>query len=219
MGLPEEKPSSTAGPNASAVELPLPEKKKRSWFARMFSTDTRFGRFTRALVRGLALVIGLFALGALAVELLRVQPLQRQYQALQASATQTASDLQAIQAQLEKANQGLASSRGQTVDMQSSLEVEQARVQVLRIMIQLGETRLAVLNKDIPGAKKSLGKAEEYLKSILPQIEKTDADQADTLRALFTLTKNDIDRDQKLFTQDVIRLESELELVEKSLIR
>jgi hypothetical protein len=215
LDLPQETPPGSA----PAVDLPVPEEQTRSWFARLFSTNHRFGRFMRALGRGLVVVIILCSAGALAVEFLRVQPLQKQYQVLQTSATQSATDLQARQTQLEQANQGLTTARGQTVEMQTQLETEQTRVKVLRASNQLTLARLAVANKDTVGAEKALASADGYLKSILPQVEKIDADQAATLQALFTLAKNDISRDQKLFNQDLDRLESELQRLEKNLLQ
>jgi hypothetical protein len=204
---------------AQAVDLPLPEKKERSWFARAFSTQSRFGRFLRVLGRALIVILVLVAAGGIAVEFLRVQPLKKEYQALQSSATQTAADLQARQAQLEQANQGLSTAQGQTGDIRTQLETEQARVKVLRVANQLTLARLAVANKDSAGAQKALGDAEGYLKTLLPQIEKIDANQSAMLSALFTLAKNDISRDQKLFNQDVDRLQSELDVVEKNLLK
>jgi hypothetical protein len=215
LDLPQQTPPGAA----PAVDLPIPEEKKGSWFARLFSANHRFGRFMRALGRGLVVVILLFGAGALVVELLVVQPLQKQYQALQTTATQSATDLQARQAQLEQARQGLTNAQGQTVDMQTQLETAQTRVTVLRASNQLTLARLAVANKDSAGAEKALAAADGFLKSILPQVEKIDADQAATLQALFTLAKNDIGRDQKLFNQDLDRLESELERLEKNLIQ
>lgn len=207
-----------AGP-APAVDLPLPEKEKRSRFLGIFSTENRFGRFMRELGRALLIVIILLAVGAALVEFLRVQPLRKEYQALQTSATQTAADLQARQEQLKQANQGITTARGENVDMQTQLETEQIRVQVLRVSNQLIQARLSAANKDTVGAEKALTTADGFMKTLLPQIEKLDGDQSATLEALFTLAMNDISRDQKLFNQDIDRLQSELDMVEKNLLK
>lgn len=217
MSLPDETSASQDSSSAPASELPLPEKSKRPFFARVFSAEHKFGRFIRALGTALAVVVILLGLGALAVWYFQLRPLRQQYQELQVSATQTAAELQTSRDKLAEANQGLSSARVEAVDVQSSLSVEQGRVHVLSILLQLSEARLAVMDEDIPGAKKSLDLAEENLTSLLAQIEKTDQEQAKTLQTLFSLAKNDLERDKNLFAQDVIRLSSELELVEKSL--
>jgi len=216
MSVTEEKPSSDSSP-ARASELPLPEKKKHSFFARMFSKEHKFGRFMRALARGIAIVVILLGLGALAVWYFLMRPLYQQYQALQASATQTALDLQTSQAELQKANQRTTTAHGEAINAQSTLENEQAMVQVLRIMLHLSDAQVSALNKDLPGAKEALSAAEETFNNIQPQIEKIDANQAKTLQALFTLATNDLERDEQLFIQDIIRLNNEMKLVEKSL--
>jgi chromosome segregation ATPase len=213
----QETPANS-GP-ATAVELPLPEKKQRSWAARLFSTETRFGRFLRALGRALIVIIILVAVGAALVEFLRYQPLKKEIMALQTSATQTAADLQARQADLQRASQGLSSARGETKDIQTQLDTTAARLNVLRVQNQVLSARLALANKDTSGAQKALTAAEGYLKSLIPQVEKVDKDQSATLQALFTLAKNDLSRDPKLFNQDMDRLQSELDMVEKNLLK
>jgi hypothetical protein len=54
---------------------------------------------------------------------------------------------------------------------------------------------------------------------MLPVLSKRDPKQADTLQALFTLTKNDLDRDLKLAGQDLDRLQSELERAEANVLK
>ncbi len=212
----QDSPAPGEEPSIHAVDLPLPEE-KRSRVGRLFSTETKFGRFLRVLVRALAVAVILLAAGALAVELLRVRPLNKKYQALQQQATQTAEDLLARQTELEQASQTLTSTRGQAQEVQTSLEVEQARVAVLRISKSLLQTRLYVANKDTAAAEKSLAAAEGDLENLLAFTALIDPGEDETLKALFTLAKGDLKRDQKLFNQDLDRLLSELDMIEKAL--
>jgi hypothetical protein len=177
------------------------------------------GRFLRALLRTLALIVGLFALGLLAAYLLLYRPAQQQLTSAHLQATQTAGQLQQARQDLSKAQQALQAAQDQVQQIQTRLEVEVAHGQVLRAMDAITQVRLAIQNKDKPAAVKNLDTAQGYLQAVQPLLEKRDPQEASTLQALFTLAKNDLDRDLKLASQDLDRLQSELERAEANLLK
>lgn len=199
-------PEQKAEKSAQAVDLPIPEKKSS-----LFSADTRFGRFLRDLVRALAIVVGLVGVGALLVVLLMVRPLQQAQNDLAMSATQTASDLDRRTADLEKTQKELRAANQHIQDVQTSMKNQQSGGDILQAENQLLRAQSALLEKDAQNARAYVDAAEEQLANILETIAKSDKNQADSIRALFTLIKGDIDRNPALFSQDVKRLLDELD--------
>lgn len=199
-------PEQTAGKSAQAVDLPIPEKKSS-----LFSADTRFGRFLRDLGRALAIVIGLVGVGALLIVLLMVRPLQQAQSGLAMSATQTASELAQRTADLEKTQKELSAANQHVQDAQTSVKNQQSGGDILQAENQLLRAQAALLEKDTQNARAYVDAAEEQLANVLETITKSDKNQADSIRALFTLIKGDIERNPALFPQDVKRLLDELD--------
>jgi chromosome segregation ATPase len=185
----------------------------------LFSPETRTGRFLRGLLRTLALIVGMFALGLLAGYLLLYRPTIQQLNGARVQATQTAGNLQKTRQDLATAQQDLQTAKSQVGDIQTKLDVEVARGQVLRAMNAVTLAQMAVMSNDKAAAVKNLDTAQGYMQAVQPVLEKRDAQQASTLQALFTLTKNDLDRDLKLAAQDMDRLQSELDRAENNILK
>jgi hypothetical protein len=227
--------SSDPRPEEPAVELPIheeiaspdrpkaPDLKTPSGSRRvlytLFSPETRTGRFLRGMLRILALVIGLFALGLLAAYLLLYRPTAQQLTDAHHQATQVADELQKARTDLSGAQQSLQTAKDQATQAKTQLEVELARVQILRSINAVTLAQMAIQGKNKPGAVKALVTAQGYLQAVQPLLEKRDSQQVSTLQALFTLAKNDLDRDMKLASQDLERLQSELQRAESNILK
>ncbi len=211
-------PESSASDRARASEIKRPSAPQRVRYS-LFSRETRAGRFLRALVRGILLVVGLLALGALAVYILLYRPTTQQLARDSRQATQVAGENQQAQQNLDKAQQNLADAQKQSQDAQAQLATEQSHVQVLRAMNAVLTARLAVAKNDKASAVSALQNAQTYLQQVQPLLEKRDATEATALQAIFTLAKTDLDRDLKLADQDLARLQSELDRAEQSLLK
>ncbi len=207
-----------ASERAKAPELKTPSGARRILFT-LFSPETLSGRFTRRLLRTLALIVGSFALGVLATYLLLYRPASQQLSETRRQATQSAGDLQQANQALTQARQDLQSAKSQAGQAQDKLEVELARSQVLRAMNALTQAQMALQANNKAGAVKALDTAQGYIQAVQPLLEKRDAQQTSTLQALFTLAKNDIDRDLKLTSQDLDRLQSELQRAEANVLQ
>lgn len=213
-----ETPENASGERPKAPGLKTPSGGQRVLYS-VTSPETRTGRFFRGLLRWTALVIGLFALGLLTAYLLLYRPTARQLENANQQATQTAGELQKARQDLAGARQNMQSAQTQAGEVQDRLDVEIARSQILRAMNSLTLTRMAIQSNNKAGAVKNLDTAQGYLEAMLPVLSKRDPKQADTLKALFTLTKNDLDRDMKLAGQDLDRLQSELERAEANVLK
>ncbi len=207
-----------SGERPKAPDLKTPSRSQRVMYT-LFSPETRTGRFMRRTLRVLAVVVGLFALGLLVAYLLLYRPTLQQLENANRQATQTASELQKARQDLDSARKNAQTNQTQLGDVQSRLEVEVARSQILRSMNSITQARMALQANNKAGAVKNLDTAKGYLQTILPLLTKLDSQQAETLDALFTLTKTDLDRDLKLAAQDLDRLQSELERAETNILK
>jgi hypothetical protein len=201
-----------------APDLKAPSGSQRVLYS-LISPETRTGRFVRGLLRTLALMVSLFALGLLAGYLLLYRPTVQQLEATRLQATQTAAELQKSRQNLSGAQQGQQTAQGQAVQAKTQLEIEVARVQVLRAINAVTQAQMAVQANNKAGAVKALDTAQGYLQAVQPLLEKRDSQQVSTLQALFTLAKNDLDRDIKLAGQDLDRLQSELQRADSGILK
>jgi hypothetical protein len=213
---PQAEPTVTDRPKAPDLKTPSGTQRVRY---SLLSPETRTGRFLRGTLRVLALVVGLFALGLLSAYLLLYRPTQQELKNANLQATQSAAEIQKIRADLSGAQQNLQTSRNQAEQAKSQLETEVARVQVLRAINAVTLAQMAVQGGNKAGAVKALDTAQGYLQAVQPLLQKRDSQQISTLLALFTLAKNDLDRDLKLAGQDLERLQSELQRAESNVLK
>lgn len=221
-GLPEQQPAPatyvvSSKPAAAVLEPPSPTFFQRGGHV-LFSRETRFGRFMRSTVSVLAIVIILFIIWTAVAYYLLWRPLSTQLGTVQTQATQSAVELEKARGDLTKAQQDAKAAQVLAVKDRERLAMEQAHVLLLRAVSQVSAARLALANKSPSAAVKSLDEAQKTLEGVYPQLAKQDTKQVDTLKALFILTKNDLDRDPALANQDLDRLQSELDRAEKNVL-
>jgi hypothetical protein len=167
----------------------------------------------------LELIIGVLALGLLVGYLLLYRPVTQQLTAAQQESQQNAAQVKQVQADLDKAKGDLKTAGARADQLQAKLDIEVSRSQVLRAMNEITKARMALAAKDNANTVKALDASLAFLKPIMPTLEKLDSAEASTLTALFTLAKNDLARDTKLASQDLDRLQAELELAEKNVLK
>ena len=218
-----ENQASSSQPT-KAVELPPnapPPKPQGSpvgrFFRHIFSPTTRTGKIVRPVVRGLAAMVGFFALGLMAGYILLFQPIEQKYR-------QAQSQLDAAEVALEE-KQGDLNEAALTLigaDAERKVAVEErdrlkGRLAVWQAMSQVANVRLALARKDNASAKLSLSELETHLTAALPIWENLDAADATAFKRLMELVKGDLARDAALADQDLERLVSELMLVDQAL--
>lgn len=179
--------------------------------------ETHGSRMRRSIGRTIALMVLMFAAGALTAYIALFQPADLERQAAWAASTQAAGEA----LQLEKtAAAAEGSNKAAQVRMQNAetaLQVEQGRVFLLRATNEITRARMALAVEDTAAAEAALTAAQAHLEGLQPPLMVLSQEQLDTLNALFTLTKNDLTRDASLAAQDLDRLQSELDLAEQSL--
>jgi len=206
---------------AKAASLPPepPKPQKPSLWARLLDKETRRGRATRAFIRALGTIVGLYALGFFTAYTLLYQPLQRQNRVTESEATQLRASLEEKQAELDKAALTFLGVEKLNEQLSGDLERAQAQVAVLRALVQVGEARLKLAGNDASAARLALNQAEQTLQGSMTQLEKLGTARKETFQQLFELVRNDLGRSSRLAEQDLERLTSELQLLSESLAK
>ena len=182
-----------------------------------FSPDTRTGRVLRPLIRTLGFIIGFFALGLLTCYILLYQPAERRARSTQTQLEAARQELDTKQEELRKAALALVGSEGDRKTASSALEKIQARLTLQQALTSVVETRLALAQKDNAAARLALTQAEKQISEQMPVLQKLAGANPDNIAKVIDLAKSDLDRDTNLASQDLQRLASELNLLDKAL--
>jgi chromosome segregation ATPase len=157
----------------------------------------------RTLVRTLAWVVGLFALGLLAGYILLYQPAARQLartQADLAAERSRAGDLESAaadsQAKLDELQRSYAAA-------QSGLDAATARMHLARMAGTILQARLALVDRDGPAAQKALKAAQVEFEALRPGAEKADSAAVEAIKLRLDLAVSELTRDPKTAQADL----------------
>jgi hypothetical protein len=204
---PDDKAIPTGGP----LFPPLPQRPtRRSVFEYLFSFETRSGRIIRTLLRWLAAITGLFALGLLAGYLLLYQPTQVELDATQLKLKQ------ANQAVIQK-DQSLQSALSERTQVQQTLQQAQASIkkassenQLLQVLVNIGNARVALVNKDGATAKAAMEQAQAGMLQAQPFLESIDKTKFDVLKTRLDLAAKELGGDPQAALADLEKLSLDL---------
>jgi hypothetical protein len=210
---------------AEAAQLQMPPTGKGApkgsllgrFFRFVFGAESRFGRGVRLVLRTLAVIVGFFALGFLTAYLLFYVPVLKGSQSGQAELAQLRSDMASKQTQLDAASQSSQSAETERKRLDTSLTRAQSRIAVLQAANQIYLARYEMATQDSAAAGLAVDTARNQMKAVLPDLVTLGVEKPETLNTLFDLVKSDIGRDPKLASQDLDRLTSELQLIDKNL--
>jgi hypothetical protein len=183
---------------------------RRGFFHWLFNPETGFGRFMRKLVRGLALVIGLLALGVLAAYILLYRPLQQQYRT-------DLAELESARQNLSSLTQEVGSLRTRSSTLEASFSGEQNHVTLLRVMRDVTLARAELAGGDPKAASTALERAKKDLTSLDAAMKTADSDLATTIRGRLDLALTEIAPDADTAISDLVILAQKLEEMEKLL--
>jgi hypothetical protein len=207
----EPPPGEKALPGSAPRYPSLPSRPTRRTLPEyLFSTATGSGRFVRSLVRWLAAISGLFALGLLAGYLALYQPTQVELEAAQQKLKQ------ANQAVSQK-DQSLQSAQADRTQAQQTLEQAQADLKkaasendLLMVMVSVSSARVALANKDGATAKTALEQAQLDLAKAQALIESSDKTKFDVLKARLELAAKELVSDPQAAQTDLGKLSADL---------
>jgi hypothetical protein len=208
---PEPRSTSAAADSARPLYPPLPQKSPhKGALDYVFSAGTSSGRFIRSLLRWLAAIFGLFALGLLAGYLLLYQPTQNELDAAQVKLKQ------ADQAVSQK-DQSLQTAQSDRTQIQQSLQKIQADLNkassendILMVLVSVSNARVALVNKDGATAKTAIEQAQANLTKAQTYIESIDKTKFDVLKTRLDLTAKELVGDPQAAQTDLDKLAADL---------
>lgn len=150
------------------------------FFQFWFHRQTRFGRFNRVVVRWLAIIIILFALGLLAGYQFLYKPAQSSSQELQLQLDQDRSQAATLNSQVTALSTQVAALSQQN----ASLLPASDRAQLLELASQFQTARLYLEKKDFDSAQKVLLANRTALADAAPVIASQDKSMSQTLQTL-----------------------------------
>lgn len=214
---PDEAQDSSSNPPSEPAAVPPTGQPRRSLAYRLFSPETRTGRFMRPVLRWLAAITGLFALGLLAAYFLLYQPTQKKLDA-------TAADLAAANQTLQQREQSLQTAQSSLKDAQTALNQSQEQLtlaagenSLLLVMVEVGAARVALVEKDGAAAKTAVAQAQANLALALPVLEKEDKLLSELLKSRLDLINKELVSDPQAAQSDLGKLAQDLAALRKKI--
>ncbi|HID61252.1 MAG TPA: hypothetical protein EYP49_00680 [Anaerolineae bacterium] len=184
----------------------------------------RVRRLWRSLLIGLAVVAVAFLAGLLACYLLRYKPLTvtlAQTQTELAQLNETIGDLQSevesLNAKLQEANDKIARLEGEKQALQEELDTAKAHPELLRVLVDVSNARLALFLDDVEGAKTALAGTADRFSNLHDRIAAYDANLAQSMPQRLNLIINGLDTDPETARVDLELLTKNLLDVENAL--
>ena len=207
---PEEQP-----PVLPSVTPPDPEKPKFSQRVQrvlyaLFSPETRTGRIMRPVLRWLAAVTGLFALGLVVGYLVLYQPVSQQKDAALDQLNQAQDQLRTSEASLKTMTADRDAVQKKLTQSETDLSKARAENDLLLVLVSVNNARVALVNKDGASAKTALDQAQVDLPRALPVLEKYDKAVADVLKSRLELASKELVIDPQAAQADLDKLQSDL---------
>jgi len=182
-----------ATPQAEALPL---KTKPEGLFAKIFNKETRFGRFNKALLRWLVIILGLFALGLVAAYFQLVKPLRAELDTTRTSLQDTQAELETAQTKLADLQQEKDALDEEYALSEDALSLANNQVTYLVIKSEILKARLALKNSaGGPEALEALKLAQENLEQLVPFIQEQDPNLADLLRSRLEVAVAEVKRD------------------------
>ena len=213
---PEEQGESTET-LAPVVDLPpesAPEPEQQAEQATEKKPQSRFQRFLRKFLIGLAIVVFIFLAGFLTNHFVRYRPLADALAETQAELTvarQAESDLEAEIVRIRRLNQA---AQDEIDGLETELAAAKTNAHFYQVLVDVNAARVALFLEDIEGAEAALAETQEKLADLQPAISEVDPDLALSLPRRLELILSGLARDPEtahidleLFTRDLLALE------------
>lgn len=178
---------------------------------------SRAGRFFRAFLRWAVLVVVLFAAGVFTAYFVLYRPALTRADGLQTQLASAQQTQEVTQKSLKTAQDQAAGLQTQYAQAKADLDKANNQVALQMVLTDLANAKLALVNKDGPGAKVALMSAQTDLGKLLPAVKEKDSAMADAISARLSLVINELNRDPKTAQNDLDILAKNLQDLEKVL--
>jgi hypothetical protein len=171
---------------------------------------SKASRFFRSILIWLGVIAVAFLAGVGTYHSTRYAPLDKSLGEAQTDLEEANSELSILRSDNQKSDTTIST-------LQEELDKANAHVDILQLLADANEARLALIAKDIEGAKTALENSAETLESILPLIAEVDANLAQSMSQRLGLIISELERDSasaqvdlELLTKDLLTAEEAL---------
>lgn len=218
----DEMAQTTEGATTESVETSQVSPQQKPAPAERQAPD-RLQRFLRRMSIWLAILVVVFFAGAITDHYLRYVPLSESFFKTRVALDQANQELSNLQAEVNtlEANLKEADDRLRTLDsenktLQDELGRAETRLDLLQVLIDINNARLALYQEDIEGAKAALADTPQRLEDLLPRIREVSSNLAESLPQRLNLILSGLERDNletvqidlELFTKELLDIES-----------
>ena len=187
-------------PEDSSSE-PAPKSKKE---------PSKAGLFFRTLLIWLGVIAIAFLTGVGTYHFMRYAPVAKTLEETRSILDEANSELTTLRSEKQKADDTISA-------LQGDLDIATTHVEILKLLADANEARLALITEDIEAAKTALENSTETLDGILPLITEMDPDLAQSISQRLGLILSELERDPEsaqvdleLLTRDLLAAESML---------
>jgi cell division protein FtsB len=185
---------------------------------------SRARRFFRKVLIVLV-VLGITYVAGIATDhYLRYKPLSEDLSKAQTTIDQANQDISDLQEQIGKLNTQFQEANNKVISLDSEsntlktdAEMTGAHLELLQMLVDVSNARVALYQKDIKGAKAALVNTQQRLDDLLPLMAKFDPNLKESMPQRLSLIVSGLDRDSEtaridleLFAKDVVIIEAKM---------
>jgi len=177
----------------------------------------RFRRFWRTSLIWLAVVALAFLAGVLIFNFLRYQPLTERLNQTQSKLTQSNQNISNLEAKLATTSNKVTTLENDNRVLQSELDTAITHLELLQVLVDVNNARLALVDGDVLAAKASLKNTSAKLEVLTPRIAEVDTNLAQGMPQRLALILAGLDSDIETAKEDLELLTGNLLDVETAL--
>jgi uncharacterized protein (DUF3084 family) len=155
----------------------------------------RFRRIWRTALIWLAVVAVAFLAGMLTFNFMRYKPLNETLTQTQANLAQAQQSIGDLEPKLAAANEKITALEDDNEAIQSELDTATTHLELLQVLVDVSNARLALADGDVPAAKTALQNTSQRLESLAPRIAVVDTNLAESMPQRLTLILSGLDSD------------------------
>jgi uncharacterized protein (DUF3084 family) len=155
----------------------------------------RFRRIWRTALIWLAVVAVAFLAGMLTFNFMRYKPLNETLTQTQTELAQAQQSIGDLEPKLAAANEKITALEDDNEAIQSELDTATTHLELLQVLVDVSNARLALADGDVPAAKTALQNTSQRLESLAPRIAVVDTNLAESMPQRLTLILSGLDSD------------------------
>lgn len=175
---------------------------------------SRFVRFLRKALIGLAIVAVIFFAGFLTDHFTRYRPLSADLEQTRSELEQANLDLSELEEENDELTTDNRAAKNEIADLEDELTAAKANLMFYQVLVDVNTAQLELFLENIEGAQAALADTEDNLEDLLPFITEVDPELALSLPRRLELIISGLERDPEtaridleLLTKDLLELE------------